>query len=469
MSQFLFQYHAVSPSTWVYLSSLLMIGLFFKFSRLWSVRNLDLLMLILLAPGLLLIHFGQIKRFELGVPSRPQTSPTEIGADAATTAQPKTNAPPPAASSADATSALAVPAEVAKIELLGYSWLLGLGVLWFIRMLLDTRLIRRPLLSPNLSVGGMAFIGAAIFLFLMANVVNDGRMGRRVPEGRNSDSINARMEQILTFQQPDRGPGYAALDLMPTSAKKVVVILSHLAIIVGIVLVAYRHFGNIANGIGAATLYLMLPYTSQMTGRVDHFLPAALLVWAVFFYRRPAISGLLVGAAFGCVYYPLFLLPLWISFYWHRGAFRFLLGVATALVALTVVLRMTQESQQFVSDVQRMFGIFLPEMENLEGIWNTRIGGWDPVFRLPILVATCVFSVSLFPWPAQKNLGTLISCSAAVMLASQFWHGFGGGLFIGWYLPLTLLMIFRPNLEDRVAQTMLSETPFSRRRAAANA
>ncbi len=62
MSQFLFQYHAVSPTTWVYLSSLLMVGLFFKFSRFWSVRNLDLIMLILLAPGLLLIHFGQVQR-----------------------------------------------------------------------------------------------------------------------------------------------------------------------------------------------------------------------------------------------------------------------------------------------------------------------------------------------------------------------------------------------------------------------
>ena len=34
-----------------YVSSLLMIGLFFKFSRLWSLRNLDLLLLIAFAPG----------------------------------------------------------------------------------------------------------------------------------------------------------------------------------------------------------------------------------------------------------------------------------------------------------------------------------------------------------------------------------------------------------------------------------
>src|SRR6185295_13694072 len=90
MSEILFQYHKVNPTTWVYLSSLLTIGLFFKFSRVWSVRNVDLLGLIMLAPGLLL----------------------------------------------------------------------------------DPMMVRRPLLEPNLSVGGMTFIGVFMLLFLMANVVN---------------------------------------------------------------------------------------------------------------------------------------------------------------------------------------------------------------------------------------------------------------------------------------------------------
>ena len=58
MRDFLFQYEPVNPTTWVYLSSLLTIGLYFKFSRLWSMRNLDLLGLILLAPGLLLVYNG---------------------------------------------------------------------------------------------------------------------------------------------------------------------------------------------------------------------------------------------------------------------------------------------------------------------------------------------------------------------------------------------------------------------------
>ena len=44
-------------------------------------------------------------------------------------------------------------------------------------------------------------------------------------------------------------------------------------------------------------------------------------------YRRPALAGIFIGLATSVVYYPLFLLPLWISFYWQRGFARFVMGV----------------------------------------------------------------------------------------------------------------------------------------------
>src|SRR2546421_8544871 len=59
MSEILFQYEKINPATWVYLSSLLMIGLYFQFNRFWSVRNLDLVLLILLAPGLLMVNHAR--------------------------------------------------------------------------------------------------------------------------------------------------------------------------------------------------------------------------------------------------------------------------------------------------------------------------------------------------------------------------------------------------------------------------
>ena len=59
MGEIPFAYERVAPTTWAYLSSLLMLALFFKFNRFWSVRNFDLLLIVLLVPGLLMVEGGR--------------------------------------------------------------------------------------------------------------------------------------------------------------------------------------------------------------------------------------------------------------------------------------------------------------------------------------------------------------------------------------------------------------------------
>jgi hypothetical protein len=361
-----------------------------------------------------------------------------------------------------------------------------------IRLLLDPLMVRRPLLEPNLSVGGMTFLGLSLFVFLMANVVNS--------DVEQSDLAGAKgAEQVRSLEPnaPDNkeltthGPGYPLLHLLPNistqfifvgnpspatpqerdlgqdivrrATARVMAILSHLAIVAGIVLIGYRHFDNIRAGIAAATLYLLFPYTAQLTGRVDHVLPAALLIWAVEAYRRPLVSGMFIGLAIGVIYYPIFLLPLWLAFYWQRGLLRFVIGVVATLAVVVASLAFTSDSlATFWSQVQQMFGWTTLLPANVEGFWS--FGIINTVYRYPVLVALVAFCISLALWPPQKNLGTLISCSAAVMLATQFWHPLGGGLYMAWYLPLVLLTIFRPNLEDRVALSVLGEGWFPKRR-----
>ncbi len=444
MSDILFHYHKIDPTTWVYVSSLMAIGLFFKFSRFWSVRNLDLMGLILLAPGLLVVEYGLAN-------------------------------------------------ESRDIEQAGYIWLFATSGIFMIRLLLDPMMVRRPLLEPNLSVGAMTFMCVSLWVFLMANVVNSKVTPDDLAGAKGADQVQSRQSS-----QPDdkslttHGPGYPLLYLLPSiptqmlliedtarqtpqetdlrrdvvhrATARVMAILAHLAVVIGMVLIGYRHFDNIRAGIAAATLYLLLPYTAQLTGRVDHVLPAALLVWAVEAYRKPLISGMLMGLAIGVIYYPAFLLPLWLGFYWQRGLLRFSLGVASTLAVLVASLAFTSDSLAgFWSQVQQMFGWTSLSPQDIEGFWSFDI--IDPVYRYPVLVALLAFSISLALWPAQKNLGTLMSCSAAVMLATQFWHPHGGGLYMAWYLPLVLLTIFRPNLEDRVALSVLGEGWFPKRRA----
>ena len=131
---------------------------------------------------------------------------------------------------------------------------------------------------------------------------------------------------------------------------------------------------------------------------------------------------------------------------------RFCGGVSLALTVSIGILALYSSGDAFLSDVQQMLGIATPKLTNLEGFWQHI----DAVYRLPVIATFVALGGSFAIWPPQKNLGTLMSCSAAMMLGCQFWNAHGGGLYMAWYLPLLLLTIFRPNLEDRVAANFLT-------------
>ena len=101
MPEILFHYERVSPTSWAYLSSLLMLSLYFKFNRIWSVRNVDLLLLVALSPGLLLVQWAWEN------------------------------------------TALVEPSS--QIEYYGFLWLFVAGGLLLLRLLLDSAMVRRPL------------------------------------------------------------------------------------------------------------------------------------------------------------------------------------------------------------------------------------------------------------------------------------------------------------------------------------
>lgn len=420
MREVLFQYY-VDPTTWVYLSCLMTIGIYFKFRRFWSVRNLDLIGILAFGPGMLLI-------------ASPGTAN------------------------------------------IGYIWLFVVGGLFLFRMMIDPIMVRRPLLEPNLSLDGLTFTGFALFFFLIANAVTCKLI--------ESDTRGAeRMDQILSRQLsaaelaalPGHGPGWPVFQIFSTFSNTAFVsdemdkektpppraliraiatrssaILAHLAIVIGIVVIGYRHFENLHTGMAVGALYLLLPYSSQMTSQVDHVAPAALIVWAIEAYRRPITAGILIGLAAGWVGYPIFLLPLWCSFYWRRGVVKFLIGVAIPIVLLCASLvYISSDFASFMVHLKAMLGVNVFTMETSSSFWSFH----EPIYRIPVIVAFLVGCSGMFLWPAHKNLGTLLSGSTAVMLAIMFWYDPGTGIYhLGWFLPLLLLTIFRPNLEDRIAE-----------------
>src|SRR5262249_3817618 len=47
----------------------------------------------------------------------------------------------------------------------------------------------------------------------------------------------------------------------------------------------------------------------------------------------------------------------------------------------------------------------------------------------------------------------VLALSAAALIGIQFWHADQGGVYVLWYLPFFLLLVFRPNLSDRMPPT----------------
>ena len=553
----LFQYEML-PTTWFYLSSLMIVAVFFRFNRVFSVRNLDILTMIFLTPGLIYIAMG----------SAPQ----------------------------------------------GYLWLALIGAFGFSRLVFDSLLRRRPMLEPNLNVAGLTFACVAASAFIVPNLwlnrgdfaesprawrleqiltaadANDenavkveerpgfrpflraaektnrffapsaeawiraasssatettnaestlyffgtairvdgapkrsddgekasrairamrwaaGRGGENefAPVGVSGDAEKAvpATEFVGASVAPtapvapsvsgsgvERAPATAPIpEPIPTppmrdvyrltpsdgaadvrdgvfeeangasvrtpSFEQTALILSvgalQIGVVVLIVLIGRFHLGSTQTGLSAALLYLLLPYVNQFSACLDHIVPALTLLTAVLFYRRPVVSGVALGTAGALTFYPFFLLPLWFRFYWKRGAARFAIGTSAAVLTFAVVLLATTGAgENYGSALAAMLGRRSLFLASANGLWEY----WPRFYRIPLISLFGVFCVGYALWPPRKDLATLISGSAALMLGVQIWMGYRGGLYMAWYLPLAALTVFRPNLYDRVATT----------------
>ena len=524
MPSSLFQYEML-PTTWFYLSSMIIFAVFYKFNRFWSVRNLDLLGLLLLTPGLLFLAMNASRW--------------------------------------------------------GYLWLFACGFLFIVRLFLDLLMVRRPLLEPNLNPGGMTLAVILLVAFMVANIA--------INRGATIDSVQTlRLEQIMTLNDwehsqkplqsrvagfrpflaltdmtnqvmaPDRaflpiylkekaaavskhrnpktvfhnetrdadafvrdvletwigpatsaseivlahdepenyspvisvaylqhqettdlagieleqsfgGQGFDVSESFPHDAPRVLqkatdsaskysvwfemfvillVMLGHITIIFGLIHIGHCHFNNLVSGVSAAMLYLLLPYVNQMTGRLDHVIPGALILWAVALYRRPLFSGICIGGAASLMFHPIFLVPLWCSYYWKRGFFRFLIGtVGIILVFYLLLLCSPHEFGNYGEQWLNMIGANNLVLHTPDGIWED----FPPVYRIPIMVIFIIYCVGVLFWPSRKHLATLMCCSTIILIGIQFWQAHQGGLYMAWYLPLLIATLFRPNLEDRVA------------------
>jgi hypothetical protein len=409
--------YSVSPATWFYLSLLLIIAVFFRFNRFWSLRNLDLGLLLSASPGLLMVEAGMGD----GDP---------------------------------------------KFKTLGYTWLFAVSALILVRLLLDSALTRRPQFAQNLNGAGLAFLCVSAFVFLTAQAVTKPPAYLTQQTVESSKAI---VERVATSEEKSAkaefGPAAPLLSApveyltqrlsAPTGveadvlAVSILAIVAHLAVILGLLTVGQKLFGDPASGWAMATLYLLLPCTAYDVGAFNHVLPSALIVWAVVAYRTPLIAGSLIGLACGSMFFPIFLLPLWVAFYGRRGCLRF--GSALVGIAAGILCSLAFTSANADAFIKKAIGTldfaklaFRGDVASAPLFWEE--GAFLSLYRIPIVVAYFVMLISLTCWPRHKTVEHLLSYSAAIVVGTQFWYTQQGGVYLLWYLPLFLMVVFRPRL-----------------------
>ncbi len=411
------EFNLPNATSWFYFSWFLVVALYFKFHRLLSLRNWDLMTLFLLVPGFLLL-----KQAHGMLESTATADVTGLAVDQE-----------------------AEPAH--RLLFAGYIWLLAGSGYWLLRCFVDLALVRRPMLTANLETSGLAWLAAALFICLCVVAV---RRDTAVPEPVGKEPV--------VFQKVhDR----AANTVVSLSAGSIAqedhvrfwitrgsAMVCHLAIVIGLLVMGAWHFQEPNTGVACVALYLLLPYTGYHAAQVHHVWPAALLLWALIAYRQPGMAGGLLGVTAGFAFFPLLLFPLWCGFYRTAGLRLFVKGFATAialswLVSASILLidghlAGTLQTALSLSDWQPW------KIPSTESIWT----GAHWAYRMPVFVAYLAMLLITAFWPTPKQLAHLLAQSAAVLIGIQFWYADQGGVYVLWYLPLVILMVFRPNLSD---------------------
>jgi len=397
----------LAPEVWLFLSLLGCVTLFFKFSRIWSVRNLDLLLLFVLVPGMMLI---------VGDQSHPPWS--------------------------------------------AFVWLFLGSLLWLIRCLLDLGLSRRPLLEPNLNAPGLLCLSIGILVLLLAETVSlpvhdgaarnpaepAGRKDRPTAEAAADKAQDTAVKQVIEpFLPPSlkREPSQVILS-------RVLALLAHSGLVTGLVLIGWKHFERPITGLSMAACYLVLPYTRMAVVDSGQLISAALIILAVFWHSRPSLSGALIGLAAGWIPACVGLIALWAGFYRGRGMYRFLtvacsVAVVCALLGVSIPGLGRWASALGARSIAEAGLLPWFEPKSTGSFW----AGIDTAYRLPVLIAYVALIVVTTIWPLRKSVSELIALSAALLVASQFWYLDKGGALVLLYLPLALLLMFRPTMAAR--------------------
>ena len=381
---------------WFCVSIPLLLTVFFRFNRIWSLRNLDILLLLCVAIGVAL------------------NRQAEWVNDSA----------------------------VIALLVIGTSLLL-------VRLLCDNALEKRPRIEANLATPALGFLGVSLLVVLTVSIVfmelpapaqTTVEEAKRTLDGQvNDGNENARLPTSNLLGALSHQMAGARI------AAGILAGLGHAAVLAALMFIGFRHFQNGVTALAMGVLYLLLPSTVLDPNSVNQVLAAAWILWALALHRVPWAAGIFMGLACGSLLYPAMLLPIWFAFYGRKHSLRFagsMLGVWAVLFGGLAVL--SPAKLAFVRDSLQIIAGGATSL--VLGEFPTTGSITDEYFRAPIVGSFVVMLIALTVWPREKRFEHLLAASAAVIVGTQFWYPEQFENYLSGYIPLVIVVALRPRL-----------------------
>jgi hypothetical protein len=219
-----------------------------------------------------------------------------------------------------------------------------------------------------------------------------------------------------------------------------------------------RKQGDHITGLSVVFVYAISPYILGMVGelgleRASHIAGMPFILAVLLLLHRPGLAGLLLGVATGMLYYPLFLMPLYLGYLWRsQGRSRalvFLLSyAAVGLICVLMLLVMVQSVDEVESAFDAFIDDTIAQQQFKPGYGNSQLSFWGqyPNFaawgKPGAGILYCLFCLGLAFIPRRMEFGRLLALSAAVLVGTQLVLAFAGGTYIGFYLALVIVTLF---------------------------
>ena len=198
---------------------------------------------------------------------------------------------------------------------------------------------------------------------------------------------------------------------------------------------------------------------------VSHIVPASVTLIAFRYLERPMAAGALLAAAAAFGFYPAFIFPTWLGYYWgdsRKAAMQYVIGFGVVCLVVGVWVLLASRPADGMGLIDTIVRDTLVHQTNPLvygrtpfGFWGQQTALWTWLIRpmigesamlSPFFLLYCGFLVGSAWMARNAGIVGLALLTAAVTMGANIWKINATGAYIAWYYPFLLIGVLGPGL-----------------------